>query len=119
MTFVATAWAISYVGARPVFVEAEGQRHVWYLYVVRHPERNRLRQALAAAGIATGLHYPIPVYLQPAYPSLGYRVGDFPVAEQIASECLSLSIYRGLAEEEQVRVVQTIKNTEQDYSQKT
>jgi dTDP-4-amino-4,6-dideoxygalactose transaminase len=98
--------------------EAEGHRHVWHLYVVRHPERNRLQQALAAAGIATGLHYPIPVHLQPAYASLGYRVGDFPVAEQIASECLSLPIYPGLVEEEQVRVVQTIKNAEQDYTQK-
>lgn len=89
--------------------EAEGRRHVWHLYVVRHPERNRLQQALTAAGIATGLHYSIPVHLQPAYASLGYRVGDFPVAEKVAQECLSLPIYPELRADEQELVVKVLK----------
>jgi dTDP-4-amino-4,6-dideoxygalactose transaminase len=91
--------------------EAEGRRHVWHLYVVRYPERNRLQQTLTAAGIGTGLHYSIPVHLQPAYASLGYRAGDFPVAEKVAQECLSLPIYPELTEQEQERVVQSTKQT--------
>jgi dTDP-4-amino-4,6-dideoxygalactose transaminase len=88
--------------------EAEG-RHVWHLYVVRHAERNRLQQALASAGIATGIHYSIPVHLQPAYASLGYRVGDFPVTERVAQECLSLPIYAELGEKEQEYIAQILK----------
>jgi dTDP-4-amino-4,6-dideoxygalactose transaminase len=91
--------------------EAEGRRHVWHLYVVRYPERDRLQQALAAAGIATGLHYSIPVHLQPAYASLGYRLGDFPVTEKVAQECLSLPIYAELSEKEQERIARILKQT--------
>ncbi len=89
--------------------EAEGRRHVWHLYVLRHAARDRLQQALTEACIGTGLHYHIPVHLQPAYAYLGHRVGDFPVAEQVARECLSLPIYPELSEDEQDRVVQTLK----------
>jgi dTDP-4-amino-4,6-dideoxygalactose transaminase len=89
--------------------EVEGRRHVWHLYVVRHAKRDLLQQAFTAAGIGTGLHYPIPVHLQPAYAHLGHRAGDFPVAEQVARECLSLPIYAELSEEEQDRVVQTLR----------
>jgi dTDP-4-amino-4,6-dideoxygalactose transaminase len=90
--------------------EAEQRHHVWHLYVVRHPERDRLQHALTEAGIGTGLHYPIPVHLQPAYASLGHCVGDFPVAEQVARECLSLPIYAELGEEEQDRIARTLKH---------
>ena len=89
--------------------EAAGRRSVWHLYVVRHAERNRLQQALAAAGIATGIHYSIPVHLQPAYASLGYRVGDFPVTERVAQQCLSLPIYAELSEKEQEHIAQILK----------
>jgi dTDP-4-amino-4,6-dideoxygalactose transaminase len=89
--------------------EARGRRHVWHLYVVRSADRDRLQQALTAACIGTGLHYPIPVHLQPAYVHLGYRVGDFPVAEQLAQQCLSLPIYAELSEEEQDRILRTLK----------
>jgi dTDP-4-amino-4,6-dideoxygalactose transaminase len=89
--------------------EMEGRRHVWHLYVVRHEERDRLQQALAAAGVATGLHYPIPVHLQPAYAHLGYRVGEFPVAEQVAQQCLSLPIYPELSKEGQEHIAQILK----------
>jgi dTDP-4-amino-4,6-dideoxygalactose transaminase len=89
--------------------EAEGRRHAWHLYVVRHAERNRLQQALAAAGIATGVHYSTPVHLQPAYASLGYRIGDFPVAERVAQQCLSMPMYPELSEKEQERIAQILK----------
>lgn len=89
--------------------ESAGRRHVWHLYVVRHAERNRLQQALTAAGVATGLHYSIPVHLQPAYASLGYGLGDFPVSEQVAQECLSLPIYAELSETEQEHIAQVLQ----------
>ena len=74
----------------------DGVEHVWHLYVVRVAERAALRAFLADRGIATGLHYPIPVHLQAAYSDLGYAPGAFPVAEQLADEVLSLPMYAEL-----------------------
>lgn len=88
--------------------EAAGRCSVWHLYVVRHPRRERLRQALTAAGIGSGLHYPIPVHLQPAYAHLGHKVGDFPVTEQVARECLSLPMYAEITEAQQAYVAHTL-----------
>jgi len=89
--------------------ETTGRRHVWHLYVVRHAERDRLQQALMRANIGTGLHYPIPVHLQPAYAHLEYRSGDFPVTERVARECLSLPLFAELSEEQQDYVVHTLQ----------
>ena len=74
-------------------VEAPDRRHVYHVFTIRHPERDRLAAELAAHGVATGIHYPVPVHLQPAYADLGYRRGDFPVAERAAAEVLSLPMY--------------------------
>ena len=73
--------------------ERPGDRHVYHVYAVRLAERDRWRSHLEARGVQTGVHYPIPVHLQPAYRDLGYTAGDFPVAERAASEVLSLPIY--------------------------
>src|SRR5205823_13723593 len=62
----------------------------WHLFVIRHPERDRLRSFLEARGIETSIHYPVPPHLAGAYEGLGYRRGDFPVAEQLAATVLSL-----------------------------
>lgn len=78
--------------------ERPGGRHVYHVYAVRVPQRDARRDALAARGIQTGVHYPIPVHLQPAYADLGYRRGQFPVSEAVASEILSLPIYPELTE---------------------
>jgi dTDP-4-amino-4,6-dideoxygalactose transaminase len=86
-------------------VEAADREHAWHLYVLLHPERDRLQTELAAVGISTGLHYPIPVHLQRAYAHLRHRAGDFPVAERVASECLSLPMYAELTAEQQEAVV--------------
>src|SRR5437879_1119724 len=59
---------------------------VWHLYVIQVPQRDRVQEKLAAAGIETGLHYPTPVHLQRAYRFLGYQPGDFPVSEQLAED---------------------------------
>ncbi len=68
-----------------------------HVYVVRLPQRDLWRQRLTDAGIQTGVHYPIPVHLQPAYRDLGYEAGDFPVAERAAAEVLSLPMFLELA----------------------
>lgn len=73
--------------------EANGRRHVYHVYALRSRERDQLRETLLNEGIQTGLHYPIPVHMQPAYADLSYRQGDFPHAEQAAREVLSLPIY--------------------------
>jgi dTDP-4-amino-4,6-dideoxygalactose transaminase len=80
--------------------EREGDRHVYHVFAVRLAGRDEARARLDAAGVQTGVHYPIPVHLQPAYRNLGGRPGDFPVAEQAADEVLSLPIYPELTSEQ-------------------
>ena len=102
-------------GYNELFADTEGavilphvpswSRPVYHLYVVRVTERERLQKDLAAAGIGTGIHYPIPLHLSKAYEALGFRPGDFPVAEQAASEVLSLPLFPELSPEQQERVV--------------
>ncbi|OJU49619.1 MAG: erythromycin biosynthesis sensory transduction protein eryC1 [Mesorhizobium sp. 61-13] len=88
--------------------EAAGRRHVYHIYAVRLSDREALRQSLDAAGIATGLHYPIPVHLQKAHADLGHHKGDFPVSEQVASEVLSVPLYPELTSEQIATVVDAI-----------
>lgn len=85
--------------------ESKWSKHVWHLYVVCHKKRDYLMKKLLAAGILTGLHYPIPVHLQIAYKNLGYKSGDFPVTEKLANECLSLPMFPELNGNEQEIVV--------------
>ena len=66
---------------------------VYHLFVVRVPKRDELRAHLEAQGIATGIHYPIPVHLQPAFRELGYSVGDFPITERLTREIVSLPMH--------------------------
>ena len=73
---------------------------VWHCYVIETERRDALRELLSRAGVETGLHYPLPVHLQPAYASLGYRAGDFPVTEKLCRECLSLPMFPELTEEQ-------------------
>jgi dTDP-4-amino-4,6-dideoxygalactose transaminase len=87
---------------------APGNEHVWHLYVVRVPERDRVLEQLQGAGIGAGIHYPIPVHLQGATAGLGYRRGDFPVAERAAEEILSLPLFPGISEGQQVRVAEAL-----------
>jgi dTDP-4-amino-4,6-dideoxygalactose transaminase len=80
-------------------------RPVYHLYVVRVGDRERVQQELTAAGVGTGIHYPIPLHLSKAYEGLFLRAGDFPVAEQASSEILSLPMFPGLPLDSQRRVV--------------
>ena len=86
-----------------------GNEDVWHLYVIRVDERDRVLAELGAAGIGVGIHYPTPVHLTEAYASLGYRRGQFPVAEAAADRILSLPMFPHLAEEQQERVVAALE----------
>ncbi len=88
--------------------EAPWARSVYHLYVIRSKDRDALQQHLHRRGIATGLHYPIPLHLQKAYASLGYRPGDFPVSERLATEILSLPMYPELQSEQIERVAEEV-----------
>jgi dTDP-4-amino-4,6-dideoxygalactose transaminase len=93
-------------------VSAEG--HVYHLYVIRMTEdcpmdRSILQADLAEKGIQTGIHYPVPCHLQPAFQGLGYQLGDFPHAEMLCQQVLSLPMYPGLRSEQVHQVVEAIE----------
>jgi dTDP-4-amino-4,6-dideoxygalactose transaminase len=82
---------------------------VWHLYVVQHPQRDALLKQMGEAGVGTLIHYPIPPHLQQAYASAGYVQGQFPIAEQIANQCLSLPIGPHLDEVGAAAVIAALK----------
>jgi dTDP-4-amino-4,6-dideoxygalactose transaminase len=91
-----------------------GEGHVYHLYVIRVTEaspieRTTLQSALAEMGIQTGIHYPIPCHLQPAFHYLKYAAGDFPHAESLSRDILSLPMYPGLTDEQIQQVVAAIR----------
>ena len=88
--------------------EASWTKGVYHLYVVRVPNREALQAHLAAAGIGTGIHYPIPLHLQKAYEHLGHKKGDFPVTERVAAEIVSLPMYPQLREKQLEQVVERV-----------
>ena len=85
-------------------------RHVYHLYVITTPERDRLQKYLQDNGIASGLHYPVPLHLQKCFEHLGYKKGDFPVTEKLADECLSLPMFPDLSEEQIEYISEKIKH---------
>jgi dTDP-4-amino-4,6-dideoxygalactose transaminase len=86
-----------------------GNRHIFHQYVIRVPERGKLRQFLIECGIGTDIYYPLPLHLQECYSFLKYQRGDFPVSEKAAEEALALPIYPELTEDQQLYVVENIK----------
>jgi dTDP-4-amino-4,6-dideoxygalactose transaminase len=86
--------------------QPEWSRSVYHLYVVRVQDRAGLQKHLGEAKIDTGIHYPVPLHLQQAYKHFGYKQGEFPATERVASEILSLPMYPQLQAEQQQRVVQ-------------
>jgi dTDP-4-amino-4,6-dideoxygalactose transaminase len=88
---------------------AVGATHVYHLYVIRTDKRDELQKYLHDNGIGTLIHYPIPPHLQGAYRALGYKKGDFPIAEEIAETALSLPLWPGMSKEEVIEVSNYIK----------
>ena len=90
-------------------VEADFAVSVYHLYVLLIDDRDRLQQFLGDKGIATGLHYPMPLHLQKAYEHLGFKEGAFPVTENVAGRLLSLPMYPQLSKEQIEYVAESIK----------
>ena len=88
--------------------ELPGGRHVYHQYVVRAKHRDELMKYLAERGITTRVYYPLPLHLQRCFANLGYKKGDFPVAEALADDVLALPMFPELLPEEQERIVSEI-----------
>jgi dTDP-4-amino-4,6-dideoxygalactose transaminase len=88
-------------------VVAEGNFHTYNQYTIRAERRDELRAFLEGNGIGHGVYYPVPLHLQHCFQALGYAPGDFPVAEALCEEVLSLPIYPELGEE-RVRIVAAV-----------
>jgi dTDP-4-amino-4,6-dideoxygalactose transaminase len=100
--------ALRGTGIEPLAEQAYAQA-VWHLFVVRHPRRDALSEALGKRGIGTLVHYPIPLHLQPAFASLGGKRGDLPVVEKASDEILSLPLYPELDDAAAGRVVDAVR----------
>jgi dTDP-4-amino-4,6-dideoxygalactose transaminase len=85
--------------------EPDDVQAVYHLYVVRTPRRDQVLDSLHRQGIGAGIHYPLPLHLQPAYAWLGYRPGNLPVTEAVADQVLSLPLYPEMTEDQQDLVV--------------
>lgn len=83
--------------------------HVYHLYVIQTPRRDELAKFLASVGIQTGIHYPLPLHLQKSLLFLGYKKGDFPIAERLSNEILSLPMYPELTSYQQNYIIESIK----------
>jgi dTDP-3-amino-2,3,6-trideoxy-4-keto-D-glucose/dTDP-3-amino-3,4,6-trideoxy-alpha-D-glucose/dTDP-2,6-dideoxy-D-kanosamine transaminase len=88
--------------------EATGNRHAFYLYVVSHPERDRIMAELKKANISLSISYPWPIHTMRAYQNLGYKEGDFPVTEALSKSIFSLPMYPCLEEEEVLTVCKNL-----------
>jgi dTDP-4-amino-4,6-dideoxygalactose transaminase len=106
------AWYDGYLAGTPGLqlpAGAAGAAPVWHLYVVHVARRDALRQYLAAQGIETLVHYPVPPHRQPAYAPLEYAAGALPIAESLAATCLSLPLWPGLTEAAVAKVADAIR----------
>ena len=94
-------------------------RHVYHVYTLRTEDRDGLQSALQAEGIQTGIHYPVPAHLQPAYADLGYGRGDFPRSEEAATQVLSLPLYPELSPQTVAEVAGAVKKAVAGRTQTT
>lgn len=84
----------------------------YYMYVIRSKRRGELRKFLLESGIHTGIHYPVPLHLQPAYKYLGYEKGDFPIAEKLCNEIVSIPLFPTIDRSEQDYIIEKIEEFE-------
>jgi len=81
----------------------------YHLFVIRSEKRDRIFEVLSKAGIGCGIHYPVPLHLQPACSMLGYRSADFPISERIADSVISLPMHPHLTDEQVATVAGTVR----------
>jgi dTDP-4-amino-4,6-dideoxygalactose transaminase len=103
-------------GAVTLPIERDYAEPVYHLYVIRVENRRELQAHLQQQGISTGVHYPIPIHLQPAYRNAGYRQGDFPITERYAEQILSLPMYPELSQASIEQISLAIKDFLAIYS---
>jgi dTDP-4-amino-4,6-dideoxygalactose transaminase len=96
--------------------QSSSSNSVYHLYVVRTPCRDELQKHLNDAGIGTGIHYPIPIHLQAAYASMGWKRGDFPESEEAADQVLSLPMFPGITADQQKQVAEIISQFAASYA---
>jgi dTDP-4-amino-4,6-dideoxygalactose transaminase len=89
--------------------EAPEQKHVFHLYILRSKKREAVMKELQQRGISTAIYYPVPLHLQEVYSSLGYRLGDMPVAEQATQEAFAIPLFPELTKEQMEYIVATLK----------
>jgi len=88
---------------------APSAQHVYHLYVVKTNDRDRFRARLAERGVQTAVHYPVPLHLEPAFASLGYTLGDFPQAESVTTQIVSLPMFPHLSAGEVQTVAEAVE----------
>ena len=91
-----------------VIKPTEGSNPVYHLYVIESDDRDRVSKILGEKGIASGVHYPIPLHLQPAFEYLNYKKGEFPVTEKIADRILSIPIFPELQKNQIERICEEV-----------
>jgi aminotransferase EvaB len=107
---IATRYAEAFAGTDLVTpVTAPGNEHVYYVYVVRHPARDRIIELLKAHDIMLNISYPWPVHTQSGFAHLGYGKGSLPVTEEVAGQIFSLPMFPSLTDVEQERVIDTVR----------
>jgi dTDP-4-amino-4,6-dideoxygalactose transaminase len=82
---------------------------IWHIYLIRHPQRDRLQAELQRAGIGTLVHYPIPPHLSDAYTEAGWKQGDFPITEELAKTVLSIPMGPHMKPEDLEEVIEAIR----------
>jgi len=81
---------------------------VYYVYTLRHPQRDKIREGLKKRGVSTGIYYPVPLHLQEAFKNLGYKGGDLPITEKVCSEIFSIPIYPELESKEIRKIIESL-----------
>ncbi len=89
---------------------AQGASHVYHMFVIKTNKRDKLQSYLHDHEISTLIHYPVPPHLQDAYKDLNYHTGDFPIAEKLAAECLSIPLFIGMREDQQQYIISKLRS---------
>lgn len=100
---------LSGIGGLSLLQRNDWSEPIWHIFPVFHAKRDELRTRLEALGVQTGIHYPKPIHLQPAYASLGYRAGDFPIAEELAATEVSLPMFPELSDSDVNTVIDAVR----------